>query len=102
MAVRADDIAFGCLDQELLAILERGAALQEVERLLDRIPMVEVHLMARKSTAAIDARDLAKLPEERSRGVLSTSHPLDLARPVRRVIANVRRPLVPLGRHALV
>lgn len=102
MAIRTDDIALGCLGKELLPILERSPALREVKRLLVRIPMVEVHLMAGKPTATVGTGDVTKLPQERSREVLPTSHPLDLARPVRRVEANVRGSLVALCGHAEV
>jgi hypothetical protein len=100
MAIRTDDIALGCFGQELLSILERGAALQGVERLLDRIPMVEVHLVAGESTTAIGARPFAKLSKERRGSVLATANSRDLALAIRRVIANVGGALVTPRGHA--
>jgi hypothetical protein len=99
MAVRTDDVALCRLGEELLAVLQRGSGGAEPELLFARISMVEVHLVRRKSPAAIRAGHLAKLAQERRRGSLASSHSLDLALAVRRVVGDVVGPLVAFAAH---
>jgi hypothetical protein len=99
MAVRADDIALRCLGQQLGAILEGRSAAQEVEALLMRVAVVEVHLVRRKPAAAIGARNLAELSQERRRHRLAPGDALDLALAIRGVVANVGRTLVSSRSH---
>jgi hypothetical protein len=51
--------------------------------------MVEVHLMALESSAAVFARYIAKLSEKRGRRRLPPADSLDLAVSIRSVVANV-------------
>lgn len=63
--------------------------------------MVEIHLVASKSTAAIGAWDLPELAKEgRGRG-LPARDPLDLGGPIRGVITDVHRSLVSSRRQGL-
>ena len=100
MTIRAHDVALGRLREDLLAALQRGSAGTEVEALLAWIPVIEVHLVSGKPTAAVGAGDLAELTEEGGCGGLMSRHALDFAFAVGRVVADVRGSLVPLRAHA--
>jgi hypothetical protein len=67
MAICTHHIALGGLEKDLLAALEGCATAAECEALLGRVAMVEVHLMARETPAAVDARHVTKLAEELGR-----------------------------------
>jgi hypothetical protein len=61
--------------------------------------MVEVHLMRRKSTAAIGARDLAPLAQHRESAGLADPHPKNFSLAIASVVVDVCRPLVPFRKH---
>jgi hypothetical protein len=100
MAIRTHHIALGGLGKDLLAALESCATGAQVEFLLSRIPMVEVHLVSREAPAAIEARHLTKLTQKLRRGRLTPGDAFDLLLPIRPVIRNVSGPLIPLRWHA--
>ena len=99
VTVRADDIAFGRLGQELCTALQGSAPSAQAELLGGWVAMVEVHLMAGEAAATVEAGNLSKLAEECRRGCLPTCDPLDLAFPVRRVVRDVGRSLVAAPGH---
>jgi len=81
MTVRADDIAFRDLGQELVTTLQLH--FRQRESLFGRVPMIEIHLDGVEPTAAVDTTTIAKGAEEVPRRGLSSGDPLDLAVPVR-------------------
>jgi hypothetical protein len=99
MAVGTNDVAFRRLREDLSPALERGPAGAKVERLLSRISMIEVHLVACESTAAIGARNFAERPQEGCRAVLPRPNSRDFALSIRSVVADIRRSLVSLRAH---
>src|SRR6266446_10244323 len=93
VAVCADDIAFRSLRKDLLAALQRGSAGAEIELLMRRISVIEVHLVASKATTTIGAWNFAKSSQEGRSRSLPKPHPFDLAFPVHRVVADICRSL---------
>jgi len=100
MTVRADDIAFGCFDKDLLSILERGPARAHRELLLAPIPMVKIHLEGFETTSAVRARHVPELTQERGGDVLASTDSLDFLSAIRRVIPDVRGSLIAQLGHA--
>lgn len=99
VAVCADDIALCCFRKDLLAALQGCSARAEVEPLLSRIPVIEVHLVASEAATTIGAGDLTKLSEEGRSRVLPTPDPFNLAFAVRGVVPNVGWSLIALRKH---
>ena len=100
MAIGADNIALRGLSEQVTATPQRGAPPGEHERLLARIPVIEVHLVRREAAATVRTRHVTELAEERNDGVLTTPHPVDLALAVSGVVGGVGRTLVPFPSHA--
>jgi hypothetical protein len=61
VAVRTNDVALGDLFEQSLPVLQHRARARQVEGLLGRVAMVEVHLIWLKGSAAIVARNAAQL-----------------------------------------
>jgi len=99
MAIGTDHIALGGLGEDQRATLQGGATGTKREGLRGPITVVEVHLVAREATAAVRAGDLSKLAEERRRGVLAPTDPLDFLLAIGGVVGPVERSLVAFGRH---
>src|SRR6476661_3498493 len=102
MAVCAHDVAFRELGEQLCSILQPSAGGAQVEALLARVAVVEVHLMPGETAGTVGAGHVPKLPEELDRRELSSADPLDLAFAIRRVVGDVVVPLVWAPRHASV
>ena len=100
MAICADNVALGRLRADLRAALQGGPAGAQIEALRGRVAVVEVHLMTGETTSAIGTWDLAERPQERGGGRLAMRDALKLALAIRRVVRDVRRPLLPLAGHA--
>src|SRR5918911_5628287 len=64
VAVRADDVALVDLLQQPPPSHEERPSGHDVEALLCRVAMVEVHRIRREFTAAVRARSRAKLPKK--------------------------------------
>ena len=94
MAVRADDVTLGGFLEKLATALQKSTAGAEVERFLRWIAVVEIHLMAGKSTATIGTRNVAEFPKEGRRLDLAPSNALDLLGSIRSVIAHIEGSLV--------
>lgn len=99
MAVHADHVALRGLNEKLFSALQGRPTRAEIEALLTRIAVVEVHLVSCESSAAIEARDIAKPTKEFGGGGLAFRDALDLAIAVRRVVPDVCRSLTGSGRH---
>jgi hypothetical protein len=94
VAVRANNIAFFCFGEDLLAALQGRSPRAEPELLGRGITMVEVHLMSGEATAAIGTGDFPKLAQEVSCRGLAASHALHFPRPIGRVIPHIRGSLI--------
>ncbi len=93
VAVHTDHVAFRRLGEEFLPALERSVTLREGERLVSRVAMVEIHLVAFEAPATIRAGYVPKLPQELRRGNLSPPYAIDLALAVGGVVPDVVGPL---------
>jgi hypothetical protein len=99
MAVGADDIALGDLDQQFRPSHEHGSTFGQPECLETRIAVVEVHLVRRQDRTAIGARHAPELAEIRQGRGLPRSNSFRLATPVASVVGMIghalARPTLP-------
>jgi len=99
MTIRADNVAFRNFCHEARSRHEHRSAAHDIERLVRRITMVEVHHPGREVASAISARTTTHLPEEFQRGPLSAGYTRDLVSAVRDVVGDVVRALVSFAVH---
>ena len=95
MTVRTHNIALRSLREKLLATLECGTARTQLEHLFGWVSMIEVHLVARETAAAVRARHFTKLSKELGRGDLPASDPVYFLLPIRPVVGDIEGSLIP-------